>query len=91
MPGIPAPNTVRRLLVVVPNWVGDVVLATPTLAALRAHFERAHIAYLLRRYVGEIVEGCGWHDDLIYWPNSGGISALRRLAGRHPNVAILEI
>jgi ADP-heptose:LPS heptosyltransferase len=28
----------QRVLVVLPNWVGDVVLATPVLAALRAHF-----------------------------------------------------
>ena len=40
-----------RILVTIPNWVGDVVLATPVLAALRAHFADARITYLMRRYV----------------------------------------
>lgn len=75
----------QRILVVIPNWVGDVVLATPTLAALRAHFRRARISYLLRPYVGEIVAGGGWHDDLIFWPAGRGPARAARifhLAGR---------
>ncbi len=58
----------RRILVVVPNWVGDVVLATPIFAAMRERWPRAHIAYLVRRYVGDIVEGGGWHDAAMFWP-----------------------
>ncbi len=58
----------QRLLVGVPNWVGDVVLATPVLAALRAHFHAAHITYLLRPYVSEVVAGGGWHDAELHWP-----------------------
>lgn len=76
----------RRILVVLPNWVGDVVLATPTLAAMRTHFKQAHISYLMRPYVREIVEGCGWHDIGIFWPpkNSGlrGLARLSALWGR---------
>ncbi|MBL8877549.1 MAG: lipopolysaccharide heptosyltransferase II [Phycisphaerales bacterium] len=62
----------RRLLVVLPNWVGDVVLATPVLAALRKSLAEAHICYLHRPYVGEIVAGCGWHDQSIEWPAKKG-------------------
>lgn len=73
----------RRLLVVLPNWVGDVVLATPTLAALRARFRDAHITYLMRAYVSEVTAGCDWHDGELHWPAStrampGLIGALRR-------------
>jgi len=50
---VPTRGLIERLLVVLPNWVGDVVLASPVLAALRAHFRSATIAYLLRRYVAE--------------------------------------
>lgn len=64
----------RRVLVVIPNWVGDVVLATPVLAALRAHFAGARITYLLRKYVGEIVDGGGWHDEVVHWPAGGGLT-----------------
>lgn len=69
----------RRLLVAVPNWVGDVVLATPILAAIRKHFSAVHVAFLLRPYVAEIVEGGGWHDQLIPWPRGGGVSSLAAL------------
>ncbi len=60
--------SLQRLLVVLPNWVGDVVLATPVLAALRTHLPHARITFLMRRYVSEIVAGGGWHDQSLYWP-----------------------
>jgi len=63
---------IERLLIVLPNWVGDVVLASPVLAALRTHFCTATITYLLRRYVQEIVEGGGWHDERVFWPPEAG-------------------
>lgn len=59
-------------MIVVPNWVGDVVLATPVLAALRAHFADARITYLSRRYVAEVVDGGGWHDATVTWPDGSG-------------------
>ena len=67
------PQSAARLLVVVPNWVGDVVLATPVLAALRAHFQHARITYLMRSYVADVVDGGGWHDDAVHWPNRNGV------------------
>lgn len=74
----------RRLLVVVPNWVGDVVLATPALAALRAGLPDAQITYLMRPYVAEVVAGGGWHDAHLYWATPAApkrprvLAALRR-------------
>ena len=78
-------NGGRRILVVEPNWVGDVVLATPVFAALRAHFQHARIAFLLREYVAEIVAGGAWHDTLIQWPERNDLLdeiRLLRLARR---------
>ena len=67
------PVTGPRILVVIPNWVGDVVMATPVLAALRAHFVTARITYLLRPYVADVVAGGGWHDDTLHWPRGRGL------------------
>jgi heptosyltransferase-2 len=64
MPSVVTPD-VRRLLVVQPSWVGDAVMATPTLRALRQLFPTAHIAYLLRRYVKPVYNGMPWADQLI--------------------------
>lgn len=73
----------RRILVVLPNWVGDVVLATPVLAALRRRFEHERIGYLMRRPLAAIVAGAGWHDAEHYWPDARdwrGALALRRFS-----------
>jgi len=70
---VAAISNIRRLLVVVPNWVGDVVLATPVLAALRAHFQTARITFLLRAYVAEVLAGGDWHDEFTYWPTERGL------------------
>ncbi len=55
----------KKILVVQPNWVGDAVMATPTLRALRQHYPEAQISYLLRRYVKPIYTGMPWADKLI--------------------------
>jgi heptosyltransferase II len=55
----------QRILVVQPSWVGDAVMATPTLRALRLQFPNAHISYLMRRYVKPIYCGMPWADKLI--------------------------
>ena len=55
----------QRILVVQPSWVGDAVMATPTLRALRQLYPAAHISYLLRRYVKDLYAGMPWADQLI--------------------------
>jgi heptosyltransferase-2 len=55
----------HRILVVQPNWVGDAVMASPTLRALRHIYPDAHISYLLRRYVKPVYTGMPWWDRLI--------------------------
>ncbi len=89
-------ESLARLLVVLPNWVGDVVLATPVLAALRAHFARARITFLMRAYVSDVVAGGGWHDEAISWPAGRGLTRERamfalaeELRGRRFDAALL--
>lgn len=59
----------RNLLVVLPNWVGDVVLATPALAAIRQRYAHAWITHLCRRYVADVVSNCEWADEVVLWPD----------------------
>ncbi len=84
----------RSLLVVLPNWVGDLVLATPVLAALREHFAQSRITLLMRPHLAEVVAGGGWHDEEIFWPATGTPAAgllrlARRLRGRGCDLALL--
>lgn len=55
----------QRILVVQPNWVGDAVMATPALRALRKLYPDSHISFLLRRYVKPIYAGLPYADKLI--------------------------
>src|SRR5580698_9411463 len=58
-------SDVKKILVVQPSWVGDAVMATPALRAIRNLYPDAHIAYLMKRYVKPIYTGMTWADQLI--------------------------
>jgi heptosyltransferase II len=62
---MPETESFRKILVVQPSWVGDAVMATPTLRAIRKLYPAAEISYLLRRYVKPIYSGMPWADQLI--------------------------
>jgi len=62
----------RKVLVVQPNWVGDAVMATPTLRALRELYPAAHISYLMRRYVKPLYAGMPWADQFITYRTGKG-------------------
>jgi len=96
-PSVVTPD-VRRLLVVQPSWVGDAVMATPTLRALRQLFPAAHIAYLLRRYVKPVYNGMPWADQLITYRTGKSqgkagrgqfVELAARLRGAHFDTAVL--
>src|SRR5205823_7049905 len=61
----PTSQPPQRILVVQPSWVGDAVMATPTLRALRLRFPDAQISYLMRRYVKPMYCGMPWADKLV--------------------------
>jgi len=55
----------RNMLVFLPNWVGDVVMASPALRALREHFADTRITYIGRPVAIETVRGTPWADELL--------------------------
>lgn len=79
-------TTISKILIVQPSWVGDAVMATPMLRAMREHYPQAHIAYLLRRYVKPLYAGMPWADQLITYRTGRGKAKAGRglldLAGR---------
>src|SRR5581483_9852523 len=58
------PQTMN-LAVFLPNWVGDVVMATPALRALRHTYPAARICAVGRPYVAGVVEGSPWFNAYI--------------------------
>jgi len=87
----------RKILVVTPSWVGDAVMATPTLRAIREQFPQAHIAYMMKRYVKPIFTGLPWADQLITYRSGktekkagkGLFDLARRLRGAKFDLAII--
>ncbi len=87
----------RKILVVQPSWVGDAVMATPALRALRELHPKAEIAYLARRYVKAIYTGMTWYDKLITYrtgrtkakAGKGTLRLAARLRARKFDLAIL--
>jgi heptosyltransferase II len=64
-----------RLGIFLPNWVGDVVMATPALRALRKHFgPAAHLMGIVRPYVAPVLDGNPWLDELVPYEKSYGFS-----------------
>lgn len=62
----------RRILLIKPSSLGDIVHALPALSALRRRFPQAHIAWLVKRDWAQILDG---HPDLteviaadLRWP-----------------------
>ncbi|XAL99400.1 lipopolysaccharide heptosyltransferase II [Phycisphaeraceae bacterium D3-23] len=62
----PAQNTPsENLLVVMPTWLGDCVMATPTLRALRGRYPDARITALVRHDIRPILDGLDSVDRIL--------------------------
>ena len=66
----------ENILVRVPNWVGDCVMATPALMRLRRHFDRSRITLAATNYVRQVVEDGPWADAIIEVPRERNLRAL---------------
>ncbi len=73
------PDEPQRIVVFVPNWVGDAVMFTPTLRAIRRRFADAHISLLGRPAPAATLTPNPWTDEIIIADGVfGPIRALRR-------------
>ena len=83
----------KRILIRMPNWVGDCVMATPALDRIRRRFPNAHIALAAKGYVTKVLKDGPWADEVIEIPGESGLVALaasaRRLRRRRFCMAIL--
>src|SRR5712692_6038281 len=65
------PGALRRILVRGTNWIGDAVLTTPALAALRAGFPQAKIAVLVKPAIAELLAGHPAVDEIVLYRDPG--------------------
>jgi heptosyltransferase-2 len=69
-----------RIVVACPNWIGDAVMATPALAALKAAHPDSRITLVARPYVAPVFEAAPYADEIIPWGPRGQGESLWRLA-----------
>jgi heptosyltransferase-2 len=72
-----------KILIRATNWVGDAIMALPTLRAVRSRFPEAEIAILARPYVADIYRDQEICNQLIAYDSRGrheGIFGRERLA-----------
>lgn len=76
-----------KTVVFLPNWLGDVVMATPTLRALRRHFgPQSRLVGVMRPYLADVLAGTDWLSEQWYFnPRSAD-----RQLGRRALVARLR-
>lgn len=86
----------QRILISIPNWVGDVVMATAALAAIRRKFGSARIVHLMRPYVADVLDGANLANERIFWPDRrqpeaprGTIELIRRIRAEHFDLGVL--
>jgi heptosyltransferase-2 len=58
----------QRILLVLPTWVGDVVMATPFIRGLFEGFADAQITLLMNRHLYPLLEGSPWVARCEFWP-----------------------
>lgn len=74
----------KKILIVRLDRIGDVVLSTPVIKALRDAYPNAHIAMMVRPYARDIVEGNPFLNEVIVYDKDGahrGIAGNLRFAG----------
>ena len=58
-------------VVFLPNWIGDLVMATPAIRALREHWPSRRLIGVCKPYVAETLAGSDWFDELILFDAKG--------------------
>ena len=66
----------RRILIIKPSSLGDIIHALPALAALRDQFPSAHIAWLVKRQWAGVLERVDGLDRI--WPVAPGLKGWLR-------------
>jgi heptosyltransferase-2 len=84
-----------RIGVLMPNWVGDVAMATPMLRALSQTFPAAELVAVGRPHLRPILAGTRWVHRWIDWDYRGSAgpiqtwNAIRELRGLHLDTLLL--
>lgn len=60
-----------RILIRAANWVGDAIMTTPVVRAVRKNYPRAHITVLAKPWVIPVYENNPYLDEIMLYDNGG--------------------
>jgi heptosyltransferase-2 len=67
-----------KIAIFLPNWLGDLTMATPAVRAMRRHFgPQARLVGILRPYLADVLAGTGWLDEQWFFDPRAGDRELR--------------
>jgi len=81
-----------QLGIFLPNWIGDVAMATPTLRAVRKHVgPDGKLIGVMRPYVAEVLAGNPWLDQTITYGKENSVTGgvIRELRDAQLDAALL--
>ncbi|HEV3385302.1 MAG TPA: lipopolysaccharide heptosyltransferase II [Gemmata sp.] len=55
----------NRIALFLPNWIGDVVMATPAVQAIRDAFPTADLIAVCKPYVADVLGGNPWFSEVV--------------------------
>ena len=91
------PEHIQRLLIRSTNWIGDAIMTTPAVRAIRKRFPNTHISLLAKPWVVPVFKDSEHIDRLLIYDDEGrhkGIFGKFRLARDlkkyHFDAAILD-
>jgi heptosyltransferase-2 len=76
-------NNIKRLLIRSNNWIGDAVMTTPAVRAIRKNFPNARISILTKPWVAPVFSDSPYVDNLLIYDEAGkhkGLVGKMRLA-----------
>jgi heptosyltransferase-2 len=80
-----------RIAVFLPNWIGDVVMATPAIAALHARYPHSKMVAVGKPYVEAVTADSPWFEN--FWPLErtirSGLAVARQLRSYEADAAVL--
>jgi len=82
----------KTLLVYCPNWVGDVVMATPVFDCVRQNYPEAEITGAIRNYARCVIEDGPWFDHIVGCDDKttrGFLKLQQTIRSLRPDMAIL--
>ena len=68
-------SAIRRVVVRIPNWVGDAVMAVPALRELRRILPQAHITVVSRPGTADVFVDADFVDEVLVY-DRGGLTSI---------------